>query len=156
MPLSPSVRAYFFYSAKTGRGPLKLIVDGDEVISYFARCGSVGNDGVLKNATPLGMRYICDKPVLPATSELDLMTVKGQPGFGWKQRLWPRPVPVGHERIDGILIHPDGSKGNLRDGNGSDGCAVFSHNGMEWYDWMADYWSKPEPLIIPIEIGLIV
>ena len=155
MPLSPNVRVEFFFNP-LGRGNLRLVQDEKTLLFIPSRTGSVGTDGKLKNAIPVARRYICDGILDPVESEKDLMFVLGKPGRPWKQRWYPMPVPQGHEKIDGILAHPDGSKNHIKDGNGSEGCCITQDNAVEWVEWQEEYWSHEDALIIPVEIGILV
>lgn len=121
-----------FWYNNTGRGNLELLKFGAPKKFWPARTGSMrydkNSDLVLVNAIVPGDWYIVDKPENPHISEIDLMHVKGKPGLPFKLRLWPYPTHREHEKISRYLIHADGSKGNLNDGNGSDGCIVTADN----------------------------
>ena len=63
------------------------------------------------------------------------MLVFGMPGQAWKIRLWTKPTLEENDAISHILIHPDGSKDNKNDGNGTDGCIGTLTNAIDFYDF---------------------
>lgn len=151
-----SVRVQFHYN-RVGLGDLILTVDDSELLRYTCRTGSIGLDMNLKNAIPVQPWYLCSGPEAPVKAEENLMFVKGCYGIPWKQCLWPIPEYSAHARTGNhYLIHPDGSKEHLKDGNGTDGCiGLVGSNGAPFYHYMRAHFAYPEPAIIPVEVCLV-
>jgi len=116
--LIPTIIYRFWYN-NLGRGDLVLVVNGDEVMKFPSRTGSIDHNGKLINALPV-KRYYCIKPSeMPVGVEYDKMYVKGKEGSGFKIRLF---TELSEKAWTHFLIHPDGSYLNLHDGNGTLGC----------------------------------
>ena len=154
MSLSTTRKLDFFYNS-FGRGDLRFWVDGETALSYPSRTGSVSAVSGLVNACPIGTRYLCDGPADPVPDEADTMFVVEKPGKPWKIRLWPYPVPPGHAKVDGILIHPDGSKGHQKDGNGTMGCIGTLDNAEELRIFLLGHFANPDADCIAVEINRI-
>lgn len=149
MIISATVKAWFHYN-NLGRGQLRLTHNGAPLMNFLARTGSVGHDGKLKNSIPVQPWYLCTGPERPVESEEYAMYIPTEIGFGWKHRLWPIPVPAGHERMGGYLIHPDGRL------PGTMGCiGTVGSNAMEWFYWMDTWFTDHNEIIIPLEVKVI-
>lgn len=124
-----------FVYDKMGYGDLHFLRNGSSKRIWACRSGSINNFGKLVNFIPNQPWYICSPPEEAHSSEIDKMWVKNFKGEketpqAWKWRLWPYPTHRGHEKTSHILIHPDGSLGNMRDGNGTRGCIGLKNNGL--------------------------
>ena len=112
-----------------GYGDLYFLIDGENYCkSWCARSGSMNSQGKLVNCITTGDWYIVSKPQKAHWTECKRMHVKGLKGNAWKWRLWPYPVHRNHAITSHMLIHPDGSLGNMNDGNGTKGCIGLKNN----------------------------
>lgn len=143
---------YFsFHYDKRGYGYLEMIntLHHGEVIvqRWYARSGSCNVLGQLVNSIPVGEWYMVSKPQIPVISEMHKMKVEGKPGIGWKQRLWPIPVPSDHDPISHYLIHPDGNK------PGTMGCIGLQNtNAKELYSFFLNYFSDRHFKILMLKV----
>ena len=135
---------------KNGRGMLKLFNDETLKKWWYARTGSINLNGELVNSISKKTWYIITRPEIPTPEEYDLMSIKAMDGYGWKWRLHERPS---EKSISHILIHPDGSKNNLHDGNGTLGCIGLNENATELFSFGMELYHKEPKTIIKIEVS---
>ena len=137
----------FEYNKTNGKGDL-VLHDYDEIIGVWQAMTGVVKDGKLKYNINPHTWYMIDKPQRPVESEYHRMYIKDKPGFGWKQRLWPIPVPRSHDPISHYLIHPDGNV------PGTLGClGLQGTNAPELYYFFKWIFTKEPSTIIQIKIS---
>jgi hypothetical protein len=116
-----------------GYGVLVLVEDGTILQSVPARTGSIGSEGLQNAIDPCAEWRLQSPPELCARGEYGLMHIANNDGFGWKWRLYRKNG--GQWMYTRYLIHPDGSRGNMRDLNGTGGCIGLQRNAVSLFSF---------------------